>query len=106
MGWKGVRLSTVLKECGIKSKEEGARFVSFRGPLKELPKGKDGSYGTSIAYDRAMDDTWDVILAYQMNGEPLSPDHGSLFVLSSLASSVDAWSNGLKTSKLPRRNPT
>mmetsp|Transcript_14569 Transcript_14569/g.20370 ORF Transcript_14569/g.20370 Transcript_14569/m.20370 type:complete len:606 (+) Transcript_14569:332-2149(+) len=71
--WKGVRLSTVLKKAGVK---EGAKFVCFRGPLKELPKGKDGSYGTSIAIDRAMQDNWDVILAYEQNGQPLSPDHG------------------------------
>jgi len=74
--WKGVRLSTLLKECGLKTKEEGAKFVCFRGPKKELPKGKDGSYGTSIAIDRAMQDNWDVILAYEQNGKPLAPDHG------------------------------
>eukprot|EP00467_Chlorarachnion_reptans_P023253 CAMPEP_0114497268 /NCGR_PEP_ID=MMETSP0109-20121206/6231_1 /TAXON_ID=29199 /ORGANISM="Chlorarachnion reptans, Strain CCCM449" /LENGTH=592 /DNA_ID=CAMNT_0001674633 /DNA_START=357 /DNA_END=2135 /DNA_ORIENTATION=- len=71
--WKGVRLSTLLKACGVNPK---AKFVCFRGPLKELPKGKDGSYGTSIAIDRAMNDNWDVILAYQQNGKSLAPDHG------------------------------
>eukprot|EP00954_Amorphochlora_amoebiformis_P000066 5291-Amorphochlora_amoeboformis.AAC.1 len=74
--WKGVRLSTVLKHCGIKTPAEGAKFVCFRGPKKELPKGADGSYGTSIAYNRAMEKQWDVLIAYEQNGKPLAPDHG------------------------------
>mmetsp|Transcript_4590 Transcript_4590/g.5687 ORF Transcript_4590/g.5687 Transcript_4590/m.5687 type:complete len:616 (+) Transcript_4590:92-1939(+) len=76
--WKGVRLSTVIKHCGgiADTATKSAKFVCFRGPLKELPKGQDGSYGTSIAIDRAMNDNWDVILAYAQNGLPLSPDHG------------------------------
>jgi len=71
--WKGVRLSTVIKHCGgiADTATKSAKFVCFRGPLKELPKGQDGSYGTSIAIDRAMNDNWDVILAYAQNGVDL-----------------------------------
>ena len=35
-----------------------------------------GPYGTSIPYHYAMDPTNDVMLAYEMKGHPLSPDHG------------------------------
>lgn len=42
----------------------------------ELPKGEDGSYGTSLIMSRAMDPTADVILAYRQNGRLLTPDHG------------------------------
>lgn len=35
-----------------------------------------GVYSTSIFFQYAMDPTNDVMLAYEMNGHPLSPDHG------------------------------
>jgi nitrate reductase (NAD(P)H) len=74
--WTGVRLSDVLARCGVKSMAEGARHVWFRGPKGELPKGDDGSYGTSITWVKAMDPASDVILAYKQNGRLLTPDHG------------------------------
>ena len=40
--WTGVRLSDVLRLCGIKSLEEGARHVCFRGPKGELGCGAWG----------------------------------------------------------------
>ncbi len=47
---------------------QGARYVSFRGPVGELPQGGDGSYGTSISLYKAVEDTNDVIIAYKQNG--------------------------------------
>ena len=38
-----------------------------------MPKGR---YGTSINYFTAMDPACDVLLAYEQNGERLTPDHG------------------------------
>ena len=47
---------------------------------KFLYKGKNmttrGAYATSIPYQYAMDPTNDVMFAYEMNGHPLTPDHG------------------------------
>lgn len=40
--WTGVRLGDLLRKAGVK---EGAGYVCFRGPQKELPKGDNGSYG-------------------------------------------------------------
>ncbi|KAI7840579.1 hypothetical protein COHA_005732 [Chlorella ohadii] len=74
--WTGVRVSDLLRLCGVKGMEEGAQFVCFRGPKGELPKGDDGSYGTSITWAKAMDPASDVILAYKQNGRLLTPDHG------------------------------
>jgi nitrate reductase (NAD(P)H) len=74
--WTGVRLGDVLKACGVRSAEQGAAHVRMRGPLGELPKGDDGSYGTSISLHRAMDPQFDVVLAYKQNGRLLTPDHG------------------------------
>jgi hypothetical protein len=45
-------------------------------PTGELPKGDDGSYGTSVTWVKAMDPASDVILAYKQNGRLLTPDHG------------------------------
>ncbi|GAX75762.1 hypothetical protein CEUSTIGMA_g3205.t1 [Chlamydomonas eustigma] len=74
--WTGVRLRDLLMHAGVKSPDEGANFVSFRGPKGELPKGEDGSYGTSVTYYKAMDPASDVIIAYKQNGRWLTPDHG------------------------------
>nr|ABP97095.1 nitrate reductase [Chlorella vulgaris] len=74
--WTGVRVSDLLQRCGMKTPKEGARHVCFRGPKGELPKGDDGSYGTSVTWVKAMDPASDVILAYKQNGRLLTPDHG------------------------------
>lgn len=46
----------------------GGNFVCFRGPKGELPKGDDGSYGTSLTWAKAMDPASDVIIAYKQVG--------------------------------------
>ena len=50
--------------------------VRFRGPKGELPKGKDGSYATSLPLWKCMWDGSDVIVAWKQNGRILDPDHG------------------------------
>ncbi|KAF9118442.1 hypothetical protein BGW39_001170 [Mortierella sp. 14UC] len=72
--WRGVRLADVLRKCGIKSSSGGspARFVCFEG-ADRLPS---DYYGTCIPLKRALDEYFDILLAYEMNGERLTPDHG------------------------------
>ncbi|CAM9091374.1 unnamed protein product, partial [Chrysoparadoxa australica] len=70
--WTGVWLKDVLEYAGIKSYEEGAQNVCMVGADK-LP---NGYYGTSIRREVAMSDDADVLIAYKMNGEELTPDHG------------------------------
>lgn len=41
--WTGVRLADVLRHCGMKSAEEAANYVCFRGPKNELPQGQFNS---------------------------------------------------------------
>ena len=65
-------LRDVLMACGVKTPKEGANHVCFVG-VEKMPKGR---YGTSITYYAAMDPACDVMLAYQQNGEYLTPDHG------------------------------
>eukprot|EP00894_Picocystis_sp_ML_P002703 jgi/Pico_ML_1/53220/g3800.t1 len=70
--WTGVRLRDVLLHCGVKEKEQGARYVCFTG-ADDLPQ---GNYGTSMKIEKAMDPSSDVILAFEQNGRRLTPDHG------------------------------
>ncbi|KAI2790975.1 Nitrate reductase [NADPH] [Penicillium oxalicum] len=49
-----------------------AKFVCMEGADK-LP---NGFYGTSVKLNWAMDRNKGIMLAYKMNGEPLTPDHG------------------------------
>lgn len=72
--WKGVMLRDLILACG--GAKEGATHVCYWGPKGELPKGEDGSYGSSITLEKAMSATEDVMIAYEMNGERLPPDHG------------------------------
>ncbi|XP_054728446.1 sulfite oxidase, mitochondrial isoform X2 [Anastrepha obliqua] len=69
--WSGARLRDVLLAMGVQPNEnlhvilEGADLDPTSHP-----------YGASIPLSKAMDERGDVILAYEMNGEPLSRDHG------------------------------
>ncbi len=73
--WKGVRLTELLKECGVQA--DGKEIVFFGGDLgEENIRGKTvkQSFGRSLSIDDAMND--DIILALEMNGEPLPLYHG------------------------------
>lgn len=76
--WGGCYMADVLAACGapVDPNEQNGLHVVFRGPLAELPAGKDGSYGTSLPLRYAMDKANDVILAWSQNGKWLNPDHG------------------------------
>lgn len=74
--WTGVRLCDVLKLARAKGVTEGAKYVCYRGPKEEVPKGEDGSYGTCIPLEHAMNPANDVLIAFKQNGRWLTPDHG------------------------------
>ena len=61
-GWTGARLADLLTQAGVRG---GARRVVFRC--------EDG-YSDSITLDKAMEPT--TLLAYEMNGQTLPPEHG------------------------------
>ena len=74
--WGGFRLSDVLNAAGLR---KGASHVWFRG-LDEIPRGQQSiPFGASIPLQRALADN-DVapgaLLAVEMNGVPLEPNHG------------------------------
>ena len=69
--WTGVPLRDVLEAAGL---EDGAKHVAFTGLDPDEESGTGMHYGGSIPLDKALDEN--VILAYEMNGEPLAPRHG------------------------------
>ncbi len=74
--WRGVRLSEVLKLAGVKP---GAKHVWFEGLDQITEKGETFPFGGSIPLEKALSDTATVpgcLLATQMNGKPLTTEHG------------------------------
>ncbi|PNS16850.1 Sulfite oxidase [Sphaceloma murrayae] len=67
--WTGVTMLDVLKRA---RPLRGARYVCMEGADK-LP---NGYYGTSVKLNWVMDPNKGMMLAYKMNGEMLTPDHG------------------------------
>ncbi|KAG1683382.1 putative sulfite oxidase, mitochondrial [Nymphon striatum] len=72
--WSGVRLRDVLKTYGIDESNLGnIKHVHFEGLDTDVA---NVPYAASIPIYKAIDPRGDVILAYEMNDEPISPDHG------------------------------
>jgi DMSO/TMAO reductase YedYZ molybdopterin-dependent catalytic subunit len=74
--WTGVPLSLLLERAGL---ADGVCEVVLQGADRGVPKEEPKppgpiSYARSIARARAMEP--DVLIAYQMNGQVLTPDHG------------------------------
>jgi sulfite oxidase len=69
--WRGVPLREVLRAVGV---EADARYVAFTSLDEAQFEGEKVSYGSSIALEKALSP--DVLLAYEMNDEPLAPEHG------------------------------
>lgn len=70
--WTGVRLRDLLVDAGfpVDDAPQEVRHAHFMGAE---------AYGASIPIDKATDKRGDVLLAYEMNGKPLPPDHGYPF---------------------------
>jgi sulfane dehydrogenase subunit SoxC len=69
--WTGTPLRGLLEEAGI-----GADTVEvlFRGLDRGIEGGEEQQYERSLSLDDALGD--DLLLAYEMNGAPLPPQHG------------------------------
>ena len=78
--WKGPLLRDLLLAAGVpdpfgdpeKWSKCTDRWVNFEGS-DELP---EGNYATCITLEHAMDPMNDVMVAFQMNDQPIPPDHG------------------------------
>jgi len=69
--WTGTSLSSLLQEAGV---ADGAVDVVFTGADHGIERGVEQDYQRALPIAEAMGE--DVILAYEMNGEPLPPQHG------------------------------
>lgn len=71
--WTGVRLVDILRDSGISLDDSEHKHIQLEGLDCDM---SGQSYGASISADVAFDPRRDVLLAYEMNGEPLTRDHG------------------------------
>ena len=69
--WTGTPLGQVLAEAGL---GPGTVEVVFTGSDHGIEKGYEHDYARSLTVDVAQQP--DVLLAYEMNGRPLEPQHG------------------------------
>jgi sulfane dehydrogenase subunit SoxC len=69
--WTGTPLRPILEEAGLAG---GAVEVLFAGLDRGLDGGVEHDFERSLPLDQALRD--DVLLAYEMNGVPLPPQHG------------------------------
>ncbi len=71
--WTGVGLASILKECGLKPE---AREIAFLGMdlEREQNSQRTAAHGRSIYVQDALDPN--TMLAYGLNGNPLTPEHG------------------------------
>jgi len=84
--WTGARLSDVLAQAvptsdGVEVRCEGADSGTYHlAPV--LPDTRSPlTFVRSLALGHAQDPAEEILVAYAMNGEPLSPDHGAPFRL-------------------------
>jgi sulfane dehydrogenase subunit SoxC len=70
--WTGVPLRDVLEEAGV---EEGTLDIVFTGLDRGVEGEVEQNYERSLPLGEAMRE--DVLLAYEMNGAPLLPQHGA-----------------------------
>ena len=69
--WRGTPLAPLLAEAGI---PDGTVEVLFTGLDRGIEGGDEQAFQRALPLDEAMRD--EVLLAYEMNGAPLPPQHG------------------------------
>ena len=102
--WRGVRLATLLRRAGLRA-----------SAVDVLPQGLDPDYVTGgvnlgpvrrpLPVRKALED---VLVAYEMNGEPLPPDHGfpaRLVVPDWIGISSIKWLGQIEVSDTPLLSP-
>src|SRR5437879_3128183 len=69
--WGGVPVATLLDEAGVR---DGAVEVLFTGLDRGIDGGAEQAYERSLPVAEAL--AGDALLAYELNGAPLPPQHG------------------------------
>ena len=85
--WTGARLRDVLEQAqptadGVEVRFEGADHGPYHlAPVLADTNRDDLAFVRSLALEHAVDSAAEILIAYEMNGEPLTPDHGAPFRL-------------------------
>jgi len=84
--WRGARLSDVLARARPRAEGVEVRFTGADSGTYHLTPvlpetGDHLAFVRSLALSHAADPANEILIAYDMNGEPLGPDHGSPFRL-------------------------
>ncbi|KAA3459452.1 Sulfite oxidase [Gossypium australe] len=78
--WGGAKLADILELLGVpkltSSTQSGGKHIEFVSIDKCQVEENGGPYKASIPLSQATNPEADVLLAYEMNGEPLNRDHG------------------------------
>ncbi|MGX5696550.1 sulfite oxidase [Agromyces soli] len=83
--WKGARLSDVLAQAGpaadgVEVRFEGADHGAYHlKPVLADTNREDLSFVRGLRLEHAADPASEILIAYEMNGEPLGADHGAPF---------------------------
>lgn len=95
--WTGCRLRDILLDAGLKPDDKHIQHVQFEGADVDSTGNR---YGASIPFEKAMNP--EVIIAYEMNGQPLPQDHGypvRLIVPGIVGARQVKWLTSIKTSE-------
>ena len=87
--WTGVRLRDVLAKFNLKS---GGKHLLFDGA--DVPIGKMQDFQRTIPVEKGLDP--DTILAYEMNGKPLTAEHGFPLRVVAPGWASDSWVKWLR----------
>src|SRR4029453_7663199 len=85
--WTGALLHQVLQQAkparaGVEVRFHGADPAPYLPrPVLAAPNPSDLSFVRSLTLAHATDPEAEILIAYEMNGEPLDPDHGAPFRL-------------------------
>ena len=85
--WRGALLHEILERAkphptGVEVRFAGADHGSYiLNPVLKNIDASDLSFERSLTLVHAADPSAEILIAYEMNGEPLNPDHGSPFRL-------------------------
>ena len=85
--WTGALLRDVLEQAqptadGVEVLFEGADHGPYHlEPVLPETNREDLAFVRSLALEHAVDPEAEILIAYEMNGEPLTPDHGAPFRL-------------------------
>ena len=73
--WRGVHLRDILSRAGLRDSVTEVLFLGAEsGEEEEEGKTLELGYGRSLPLEKALDPG--TVVAYEMNGEPLEPNHG------------------------------